>query len=74
MGLFDRFKKKPPEVAAKPEPKPKSAPKSPKDLATERGEPYVNILSMDIDPENLHAGSFELDWNDPACKFSCWII
>ena len=38
--------------------------KSEKDLATERGEPYVNILSMDVDPENLHAGSFELDWNE----------
>ena len=38
--------------------------KSAKELATEAGEPYVNILSMDIDPENLHSGSFELDWND----------
>ena len=39
-------------------------PKSEKELATERGEPYVTILRMDVDPENLHAGSFELDWND----------
>jgi hypothetical protein len=38
--------------------------KSEKDLATERGDPYVAILSMDVDPENIHAGSFELDWND----------
>ena len=38
--------------------------KSPKELATEAGEPYINILSMDVDPENIHAGSFELDWND----------
>lgn len=38
--------------------------KSEKELATERGEPYVAILSMDVDPENIHAGSFELDWND----------
>ena len=22
------------------------------------------ILSMDVDPENLHQGVFELDWND----------
>jgi hypothetical protein len=22
------------------------------------------MLGMDIDPENIHAGSFELDWND----------
>ena len=38
--------------------------KSEKESATERGEPYVAILGMDVDPENIHAGSFELDWND----------
>lgn len=37
---------------------------SAKDLATQRGEPYVEIMSMDIDPNNLHQGSFELDWNE----------
>jgi len=34
------------------------------DLATEKKEPYVNVLSMDVDPDNLHAGAFELDWNE----------
>ena len=58
MGFFDRFKKKQPEV--KPEPKPKKAEKTAKELATEKGEPYVTILSLDLDPENLHAGAFEL--------------
>lgn len=43
---------------------PKAKKKSPKDLATDRGEPYVAILSMDVDPENLNEGAFELDWND----------
>lgn len=63
MGLFDRFlKKKKPEVKA--EPRPKKVEKSQKELATERGEPYVNIVSMDVDPNNMQAGSFELDWND----------
>jgi hypothetical protein len=38
--------------------------KTEKQLATERGEPWVAILSMDIDPDNLHQGAFELDWND----------
>ena len=38
--------------------------KSAKDLATEREEPYVAILSMDVDPDNIHQGAFELDWND----------
>jgi hypothetical protein len=37
--------------------------KTEKEIATEKDEPYVAILSMDIDPENLHQGSFELDWN-----------
>ena len=38
--------------------------KSEKELATERGEPYIAMLGMDIDPENIHSGSFELDSND----------
>ncbi len=62
MGLLDRFlKKKKPEVKAET---PKAKKKSEKDLATERGEPYVAILSMEIDPENMQQGAFELDWND----------
>jgi hypothetical protein len=54
--------KAPPKTSAEqPAAKPK---KSAKDIATEKGEPYVAILSMDINPENLHEGSFELDWNE----------
>jgi hypothetical protein len=69
MGLFDIFRKK-----SKPETATKSAapkvrvlkqePKSEKETATAAGEPYVAILKMDIDPNNLHQGSFELDWNE----------
>ena len=66
MKFFDqikkRFAKKPAKETATPR-----APrieKSAKDLATERGEPYVAMLSMEVDPENLHQGSFELDWNE----------
>jgi hypothetical protein len=59
--LKNTFGKKKPEVKADPKPKKK---KSEKDLATEKGEPYVTILSMEVDPENLQSGSFELDWND----------
>ena len=47
-----------------PQPKKKAPEKTAKELATQRGEPYVAILSLDIDPANLHAGSFELDWNE----------
>ena len=38
--------------------------KTPKELATERDEPYVEVLGMDIDKDNLGNGAFELDWND----------
>ena len=54
-------KKKPAEVKTEA---PKTKKKSDKDLATERGEPYVAMLSMEVDPDNLHQGSFELDWNE----------
>jgi len=66
MGFFDRFKKKLPvkeekekviRVAKIPE-------KTEKEIATAAGEPYVAILKMDIDPNNLHQGSFDLDWNE----------
>jgi hypothetical protein len=60
--LKNTFTKKKPEVKA--EPRVKKVEKTEKELATERGEPYVNILSMEIDPENMQAGAFELDWND----------
>jgi len=63
MGLFDRFKKKPAKSAA-PQEKPAKASKSDKDLATEKGEPYIAILSIDVNPANLHEGAFELDWNE----------
>jgi hypothetical protein len=66
MGFFDRFKKKP-----EPKPKeekvvrvPRAPEKSAKQTATENNEPYVAILAMDIDPNNLHQGAFELDWNE----------
>jgi hypothetical protein len=63
MGLFDRLlKKKKPEVKA--DPRPKKVEKTDKELATEKGEPYVQILSMEIDPDNMQSGAFELDWND----------
>jgi hypothetical protein len=61
MGILDIFKKKKP---AKAEPKEAKAKKTEKEIATEKGEPWVAILSMDIDTENLHQGAFELDWND----------
>ena len=63
MGWLDLFKKKS-NNATEIKEKPAKVKKSPKELATERGEPYVAIVTMDIDPDNLHQGAFELDWND----------
>lgn len=62
------FKKPEPEIEVE-KPKPtrprRTKPKlSEKELATQRGEPWVNILKIDINPENLHEGAFELDWNE----------
>jgi hypothetical protein len=73
MGIFDRFRKKPEPVTPEPvkpapkaraEPKVKEPVKTEKTIATEAKEPYVSIVRMDIDPNNLHQGAFELDWND----------
>lgn len=77
--MFDKikslFKKsvRPLEVYQPVEPAPK--PKKPrakktaseltaKEKATAAGEPFVDVLSVDIDPENINSGAFELDWND----------
>ena len=69
MGIFDKLFKKAKPVVAPATPKPKPEPKAPppktaKEIATEKGEPWVDVLSMDVDPENLHQGAFELDWNE----------
>lgn len=41
---------------------------SPKELATEEGEPYIEILKVDIDTDNPSYGSFEMDWNEHFIK------
>jgi len=37
---------------------------TPKEQATANGDPYISILKVDIDPNNINNGSFILDWND----------
>jgi hypothetical protein len=37
---------------------------SEKEKATQAGEPYVGILKMELDPDDVNNGAFELDWND----------
>lgn len=44
---------------------PKKKPKlSEKEKATQAGEPYIAILQVDLDPNDINNGSFDLDWND----------
>lgn len=79
MGLFDRFfnrkakeevlramaaESTPAEPSTPREKKVKEQPKTAKEIATDNKEPYVNIVSLDVDLDNLHQGAFELDWND----------
>ena len=66
MGFFDRFKKKPTATEEKEKVirVPRAPEKTAKQFATEKNEPYVAILAMDIDPNNLHQGAFEIDWNE----------
>ena len=60
--MFDKIKK---ALTKKQEPVKKSkVKKSEKDLATEAGEPWVSVLSMELEKENMDRGAFELDWND----------
>ena len=37
---------------------------SAKALATERGEPYISIVNIELEKDNIGSGAFELDWND----------
>lgn len=38
--------------------------KTPKEIATAAGEPWVEIINLDINPTDPGQGAFELDWND----------
>ncbi len=69
--MFDKLKKLlgVKTVEPRPEPPSEAAPKSkkklsPKEEATQNAEPYIAILKVDVDPNNINNGSFELDWND----------
>ena len=69
--MFEKLKNlfKKPEVKSEPEPKKvkekKVAPElTAKEKATAAGEPYINILSMELDPNDVNNGAFELDWNE----------
>ena len=72
FGIKDKqqgLRSNPPSEGS-PKPKRKRKPKQEKQTltskqqATANGEPYINILSMELDPNDVNNGAFELDWND----------
>ena len=75
MGLFDKLFGKKPEPVKVEAPKKEKKPRKPrekkseptlseKEKATQAGEPYVAISRIELDPNNINDGAFELDWND----------
>lgn len=60
--MFNWLKKKPEIKEEKPKSKVKT--KTAKELATEAGEPYIVVVSIELDPDNVGNGAFELDWNE----------
>ena len=77
--MFDKLKKlfAKAEVPAPPAPKPKRQRKprppkqeppqpqlSAKELATQRGEPYVAVQQFSLVDQDIHTGEFTLDYND----------
>ena len=40
-----------------------------KALADLKEEPYVNVMKLEVNPENAKAGYMELDWNDHFVEF-----
>lgn len=67
-NLFNKKKvEKLPETKKTPKvrkPKVKAPELSAKEKATQAGEPYINILSLDIDPNDINSGAFDLDFNE----------
>jgi hypothetical protein len=72
-NLFKKAEAQPEQPVEKPvkEPKPRAKKPKPAELtlsakeqATAKGDPYINILKVDVDPNDINNGSFDLDWND----------
>lgn len=62
--MFEKIKNVFSKKPAQEPPKPKKRKLSPKELATKNGEPYVDIIKVSVDPNDINSGAFELDWND----------
>lgn len=64
--MFERLfgKKKSKEENTNEQTKTINTGKSAKQVATENGEPYIEVIGLDIDASNPVQGAFELEWND----------
>ena len=65
MKIFDKIKNK---FKKKKQPKQVDKTKTPKDIATEKGEPWIQVIDTQINPESPSEGYFELDWNESFIK------
>ena len=41
-----------------------SNPKTAKEIATAKKDPYIAVLDTQVNPDNIRNGFFELDWNE----------
>ena len=73
MFKKEEVKPEPPKVETpikEEKPKKERKPRKPKielsekDKATQMGEPYIAITKVQVDPNDINNGAFELDWND----------
>lgn len=64
VGEVKPTKPKKPRAPRKPKPEITNQQISPKELASQRGEPWVQIINLELDPNNMGNGAIELDWND----------
>lgn len=62
--MFDWIKKKKEIKVEKTPPEIKPKKKTAKEIATEAGEPYISVVSVELDPDDVGNGAFELDWNE----------
>lgn len=37
---------------------------TPRQIADAKGEPWVSVVQVELDPDNIGNGAFELEWND----------
>jgi hypothetical protein len=58
------LKEKKPRKTKKKVEKPEEKFNPEKEAATLKGEPWVGVLGIELDADNVGTGSFTLDWND----------